>query len=746
MIIQKALRVSLVPLAVLGKMLLIYRLYEKLCLAYSATAKAACFVHVGGPSARGLRRQIRPEPLLSAVTNTNATAGTALRSEIGTDGKPFVSAVTTASKDLVGHFICIYADRNKAANVFLAKDPVDGPKLLGAAYRRFLEFLLPTLFVDEELVICEDSLQAAELSATHGKIIIAPVVSTLTSTNELPFIQRSTRGRPSAATVALWPQHVVMTFKVTTGSESMPRKSIYITTGPKQPTMISLSSRKGFPIGNFLIRKVDLRLLLREWNQTIIRLKIGCQILQRERQAERPGSEAKREKNVEIDSLPNLSVCRPGRVHTAHLGSTSQDKIQQPTQVQVISLDPAIRAHAASLLSPFITYNCLMQYQGEDSSAQGTMWISIHEYSKKIGLGREKKLEGTPQKEEVRTHMELNPGCTAVAFHHPMDILRATSLSLPVWRSDMTCVPGRISISTKNALWLTPKSNGGHYSITRKRKQERAASSRASRTRKDPAVKGNIKIVAEDPSKRVGNSSSTTDQIQEEEYPKNVSKNRGTQSLDDRRREPEWRQGKWDVKRDGASKVPGEGEKWAQSKRGVARAVVSSNTTSTAVKQWGWPPGDGGGNETVALEKFAFGGPDTFVPRGGEKSGLRASVYPEIDYTDSVDRDNRLHRHIQVEFSWIHAGIRKQICVFSHQKFEFKLGYLRDIDSDRLGVAVWRVFFHPWGEKIRRNPNTKKKRFDPTWSTDPSRTGVAAFTFYHSMDISLLSLSLAFGV
>ncbi|KAJ7449148.1 hypothetical protein B0H11DRAFT_1928843 [Mycena galericulata] len=35
--------------------------------------------------------------------------------------------------------------------------------------------------------------------------------------------------------------------------------------------MVSLSSRKGFPIGNFLIRKVDLRLLLREWNQTIIR-------------------------------------------------------------------------------------------------------------------------------------------------------------------------------------------------------------------------------------------------------------------------------------------------------------------------------------------------------------------------------------------------------------------------------------------------------------------------------------------
>ncbi|KAJ7473055.1 hypothetical protein B0H11DRAFT_1341649 [Mycena galericulata] len=34
--------------------------------------------------------------------------------------------------------------------------------------------------------------------------------------------------------------------------------------------MISLSSRMGFLIGNFLIRKVDLRLLLREWNQTII--------------------------------------------------------------------------------------------------------------------------------------------------------------------------------------------------------------------------------------------------------------------------------------------------------------------------------------------------------------------------------------------------------------------------------------------------------------------------------------------
>ncbi|KAJ7504827.1 hypothetical protein B0H11DRAFT_1904905 [Mycena galericulata] len=72
--------------------------------------------------------------LLPRVTDTNVGA---LRSEIGTDGKPFVGAVTIASKDFKPYyypFICIYAEGNKAAIVFLAKDPVDGPKFQGRAY------------------------------------------------------------------------------------------------------------------------------------------------------------------------------------------------------------------------------------------------------------------------------------------------------------------------------------------------------------------------------------------------------------------------------------------------------------------------------------------------------------------------------------------------------------------------------------------------------------------------------------
>ncbi|KAJ7502685.1 hypothetical protein B0H11DRAFT_1989648 [Mycena galericulata] len=58
----------------------------------------------------------------------------ALRSETGTDGKPFVGAVTTASKGFKPYYypiICIYADRNKPAILWLAKDPEAGAKFLG---------------------------------------------------------------------------------------------------------------------------------------------------------------------------------------------------------------------------------------------------------------------------------------------------------------------------------------------------------------------------------------------------------------------------------------------------------------------------------------------------------------------------------------------------------------------------------------------------------------------------------------
>ncbi|KAF7345238.1 hypothetical protein MSAN_01900400 [Mycena sanguinolenta] len=64
----------------------------------------------------------------------------ALRSEVDKDGKPFIGGVTTAStnefKTYYYPVICIYKDQNRAAQVYLVKDPNIGAKFL-ALYSQF---------------------------------------------------------------------------------------------------------------------------------------------------------------------------------------------------------------------------------------------------------------------------------------------------------------------------------------------------------------------------------------------------------------------------------------------------------------------------------------------------------------------------------------------------------------------------------------------------------------------------------